>query len=663
VMIGPSRPPRKVPAKKASTLIGPSVKFVPLVAKPRTKSVAETTNEPGPTEDKKPTTGPTYKGIRGLSVGRCLVSHDQIRSGLQKYIRLGNVEMAVRCAVEFDRFFELGIEGEPIRTNMINRLAIIAMEDIGPANPRLLVYAESLRYMWKVHRLTEKSRQYLVTLATRLAESRKSRLTSHARAVFANPDGRVIARSFGIVEPVETPIDKLPAGRYPQERKETPHLYQGNLDIALAGKSDTAIRWAHELGGCELVVPRERSKNGSRAVWESILDASRRSCAAVQKAVSTLHKWFREMPDCREGPAFAACAILILNRELPPDDKTSEESLVAKDKVDVLYATCPPLTLDDFCVDKHTAKGRAEGKDSVDFALVGARINNVAPWAYSETYEKVYLELRVGTLESTLFANPVRCQLVTSDHKTDTYLATLRRPPLGDTTSAAGSPVFVKGPLNVEAANNQVRIDNIKAFLPGMNVVGYRAVRAVPDLLTSALGRRRSFKGRSPQPFLVAPDLLHPDKYESLPVRTHSSKVWPDTLIYDREKDASARGRHARLDSVSASLLIALCFRYAFRIGDLCDRNFLIVDDRVFSLDEDSCLSSYSPPRYGEAKTKLLVDAAAKLWPEVVRQISTWPALLKKHGDAFGSHIEMDVIPRVETLLEAGPEVLYCRRS
>lgn len=57
-----------------------------------------------------------------------------MKSGLQKYIRRGNEEKAVKCIEELDRFAELGHEGERLRTNMLHRLQIIFLEDIGIGN-------------------------------------------------------------------------------------------------------------------------------------------------------------------------------------------------------------------------------------------------------------------------------------------------------------------------------------------------------------------------------------------------------------------------------------------------------------------------------------------------------------------------------------------------
>lgn len=58
---------------------------------------------------------------------------DVLKSGLQKYIRRGNVDMAMYCCAELDSFSLLGESRDTkrIRTNMVHRLLIVFAEDVG----------------------------------------------------------------------------------------------------------------------------------------------------------------------------------------------------------------------------------------------------------------------------------------------------------------------------------------------------------------------------------------------------------------------------------------------------------------------------------------------------------------------------------------------------
>ena len=81
--------------------------------------------------------GPTgqmvWNGARGASSKTYSgFTLDVMKSALQKYIRRGLLEKALICAAELYRMHE--VKGVAAQTNLMNRLAIIAVEDIGPAN-------------------------------------------------------------------------------------------------------------------------------------------------------------------------------------------------------------------------------------------------------------------------------------------------------------------------------------------------------------------------------------------------------------------------------------------------------------------------------------------------------------------------------------------------
>lgn len=592
------------------------------------------------------------KGIRGQSVGRCGVSHGVLRSAIQKYIRRAEEEKAIRCAVEFDRFSELGAAGEPIRTNLINRIAIIVMEDIGAANPGLLYWVETCRAEWKKHRTTERGRVYLLSAVREMARSAKSRLTSHARTAYSgSPEARDAASSVELKTPIGLPTEDLPRAWEATESGTVIHTYQGNLEACLSKRSDEAIWWADKLANVSLKVARDRSKKGIQAVWQSILAEAPGgpAFAHIWKGVTTLHKWHKELSAAREDFCFAVCAILILNRRdsLPA---FTTPAMMTHEEIETLYAECPcPLQIDEYCVDKHTLEGRKLGMGTKEFVTEGAKVENEAPWARDDRYLQVYMDVRIGIPESTLFTAPVRCQLVTSETKTDTYLAQ---------TAPDGEVVFVKGPLERSNAKAQVAIDTLKRFMTGMSIVGYRAIRAVPDLFPDTpLGRRRKCSGI--EYFLVAPDLFHPNGYEVLSTVMKSSKVWPETAIYSFETDPAAAGTHADLLQPSVPLVVALCFRYVMGIGDTCGRNLLQVGDAVYSLDEEKFLGKYAPPRYGEEKKNAVLAKINEFWPSVVEVIAQWPDEL---GALPGGQIQKVITfmsPRVNVLVEGGPGPLY----
>ncbi len=105
-------------------------------------------------------------------------SLDVLKSGLQKYIRRGNIEGAMYCLAELDLFFMCD-GGEKIRTNMIHRLMIIYMEDIGLGGIRSWPAIDKLVKKW----LEDRSQHILLQKFVQImCVSKKTRACSFARA-------------------------------------------------------------------------------------------------------------------------------------------------------------------------------------------------------------------------------------------------------------------------------------------------------------------------------------------------------------------------------------------------------------------------------------------------------------------------------------------------
>lgn len=78
---------------------------------------------------------------------------DVVKSGLQKYIRRSNLPKALYCAKQLDLFANVPeFKGEKIRTNMIHRLMIIFLEDIGIGGLHLWQEIDHCVTILKIHR-------------------------------------------------------------------------------------------------------------------------------------------------------------------------------------------------------------------------------------------------------------------------------------------------------------------------------------------------------------------------------------------------------------------------------------------------------------------------------------------------------------------------------
>ena len=88
------------------------------------------------------------KALHNHSITPCGEDFDAMKSALQKYIRRGNVDKALQCLYEMDCFNYIDEKTAKANvTNLLHRLQIIFLEDIGVAGLSLL---PSLQQCFKI---------------------------------------------------------------------------------------------------------------------------------------------------------------------------------------------------------------------------------------------------------------------------------------------------------------------------------------------------------------------------------------------------------------------------------------------------------------------------------------------------------------------------------
>ena len=112
----------------------------------------------------------------------------------------------------------------------------------------------------------------------------------------------------------------------------------------------------------------------------------------------------------------------------------------------------------------------------------------------------------------------VRAQLVTGNTKTDTYYG-----------EKNGKVVFIKGPLKDDKdIQSFLDLQKIKEKL-GLPTLHYQVVYLIPDLFgKTPLGLRNRIDREEKHPFIVC-DTLFDHSPDNIPIRIHSSKLWPPT--------------------------------------------------------------------------------------------------------------------------------------
>ncbi len=211
-----------------------------------------------------------------------------------------------------------------------------------------------------------------------------------------------------------------------------------------------------------------------------------------------------------------------------------------------------------------------------DVAAAGST-DEVAAAASHATAEYRY-ESKFGELVT-------RIQLTTAASKTDVYM--VRRD---------DQLYVVKGPYKTdEVIDRYIAYQQEKRSM-GMPVLQVWKEMLIPDRWPegTALGVRNRLQ-RGPgihraYPFLVSLSVL---RMEDLVVRSHESKVWPTTTVLSpNEVPAHFRAlRELGVEQERIDVLNAMGYRKLRGLGDLAMRNFLRVDGRIVSIDEE-CVRS-----------------------------------------------------------------------
>jgi hypothetical protein len=292
-----------------------------------------------------------YKGIFS-SITRSGYKTDLIKSALQKWIRRGEQEKAVMAGFEL---YDLGLIGKPIMSNLWNRLAVIAAEDIGPADPAL-----SLGVIDTVLR-GETKPNYLGAIIQLMAQSPKTRVMSH------------LWRSY-TVGGLNDEMTRAPSIHWkdndPLEIREVANMFA----YRLCQKDYRCFYWLGrylEISRGMKVGPRNRRTKPEAIIWE-LLD-----CPLLAKAYFTF----------RENRPFLSLGVMLAIHGSEPPDHIDPYARLWEDYVKPFLSGHYTIVVDDYCVDKHTKEGRSKGRGREDFVSEGAKICNECPKFVGGVYD------------------------------------------------------------------------------------------------------------------------------------------------------------------------------------------------------------------------------------------------------------------------------------
>jgi len=530
---------------------------------------------------------------------------DIMKSGLQKYIRRSILDKALYCAAELDLFKDAPNtkEAEGIRTNFLHRLMIIFMEDVENLALFDTIYTKMNQLFQerdKADRHKEKELYWVTEVVTLLVRSKKARICSHVRALF---------------NPKYQPIH----GRYPSMNSLWLPAQENTLEYNcsmfkkyLKEKNLLAVQYAFWIEASGEKLPQKLFRS-SQPVWFIFHQLMNPLQVAKTERVKKFVEWYKEhIGGMKEG---FMCWLLPLLHELDivplgTADAVEIPSYVARNREGY------KIEVDDYVLDKHTSKGR--GKGLVEFALVGALVEPQADFVnplWKQFYEdgKRYEEgialreilgesgampliapliaplptiVRKTTVispsdektETDAYDFLVRTQLTTMGTKMDVYFA----------KNSQGQLVVIKGPYASRAEIDVLERNTAWKMQHGLPYNSFQVRHLLPNRWPEGvpLGARNKVDRTRPAYFLVFESYLQESDLRTM---MHSSTLWPATEVVDWKQIPFHFTHKARAltNQEYTDYIHAILFRYLLGVSDFADRNFLMKDGRVISIDED----------------------------------------------------------------------------
>lgn len=291
-----------------------------------------------------------------------------LKSYLQKSIRRCLLDDTLWCIAETYTYYELNkpkLE-KCISTNLINRLAIIVVEDICIGNVNLVNKMRKYydKYIDYDYRNTSEAKQELVELVSEMVKSEKLRSPSHIKAVYLNH--------------YHPQFKKILMKKYPDLYKKV----STSFEDALVNKREDIWMFLPGVGQNKKVERKEEK------YWKMMKDNVDEKYHSNIDNLQYFHKMFFKRGE--EYIFFVQAVLTVLNQ-----DKFKDNDLEETDEVIEWTALfdnhVSKRKIPKFALDIHTSAGsKINGLER--FALVGAKLENICEQFNNKLYEQIYLE-------------------------------------------------------------------------------------------------------------------------------------------------------------------------------------------------------------------------------------------------------------------------------
>ncbi len=566
---------------------------------------------------------------------------DVLKSAIQKYIRRGNSKEAIYAAIEMWMFIcilPFNPKAKSILTNLIHRLQIIYLEDVGfVSNKESNIKKWKLmnKYIEKIKTRTKKGSNSLVYMINNMAESKHIRFASHVNSIekFARlKNWKKYSKDFPLLAKYKSEIkDYLDLNlntTNSDEREKILKTLKSELSKALKKKSLTSYFFARSID----LIGKDHAKGALRSLdKKKLFDYIKEDTNLSSELISIAKEWYKDLKGVKEVflTYYGLISIWLMesigNKE---EEKDIKEPLNVREIYSKNIETVGKNNekrFDDFIYDMHTREGRKNKSNRIDFANEGSKVVNefkisskfeelerfyifekgLAEGKIDKTLLKVKSELKDDTKsdkskeekdesedefeeekdikESDIFSDFIRTQVSTSANKTDAFFGLLKTRIRGFNQDV----IFCKGPFtSKKPIETFILIQDLKRKLK-LPYVKAEIIFLIPDLITdTTLGVRNKLSVKDKKkshPYLITENLLtiKKEEWKKIPRVKKETKMWNTTVINWEKMDTflpkvSKNLNKDNIGPVLKDYVTLIYFRYIFGISDLADRNFMI---------------------------------------------------------------------------------------
>lgn len=328
---------------------------------------------------------------------------DVMKSGLQKYIRRGELEKSLYCMVELDLFKMLDdkkVKG--LRSNMRNRLIVTLVEDCGISDWRIYERVNELFKLWEENRRCKNNseRKYMVEILEYMNRSEKIRLCSWVKCYFGYGYKDESMKKYYEGVDLEKSEDKIGEKFYKKgDSNEIKKMIDG-IVYNLNEDSDNVFYWVLKiLDSKEKCGRRNRRSKKGFIVFDILNEYIKEE--KLKKLKEIHENWYINNDNSRgEGILFVLnlCLFYLRRKEINWEEKL-EKVEVSDERVKEIYDRNMKknykFELDDYICDMHCMKGKMNGKNEKDFAKYGSVVNNEYGKFVVEKYKNIYNEMKI----------------------------------------------------------------------------------------------------------------------------------------------------------------------------------------------------------------------------------------------------------------------------